>query len=104
MNVLFKIHSTAVANKRIRKISRTEIFRVLISSDRKCDAILEIVYSATVPLSLTKITASIKNEEILQLQRAAYVAIYSNNNYVKYKIPHYSTGTNENVARNYNRG
>ena len=76
-----------VANKRIRKVSRTEIFRVLISSDRKCDAILEIVYSATVPLSLTKITASIKNEEILQLQRAAYVAIYSNNNYhVKYHI------------------
>ena len=35
--------------------------------------------------------------------RAAYVAIYSNNNYVKYKIPHYSTGTNENVARNYDR-
>ena len=75
-----------VANKRIRKVSRTEIFRVLISSDRKCDAILEIVYSATGPLSLTKITASIKNEEILQLQRAAYVAIYSNNNYVKYHI------------------
>ena len=85
MNVLFKIHTVEVANKTRRKVSRTEIFRVLISSDRKCDAILEIVYSATGPLH-TKITASIKNEEILQLQRAAYVAIYSKNNYIKYHI------------------